>query len=59
MMKECNKCKCELALNNFHKNKGTKDGLQLTCKACRAKIALDYYRTEESSKRSKGKNAKR
>lgn len=33
-MKKCNKCKVELPLNEFHKNKRYIDGLQTSCKEC-------------------------
>jgi hypothetical protein len=33
-MKECNKCKNILSLNEFHNNKRMKDGKQRSCKAC-------------------------
>jgi len=38
-MKRCSLCKLELSLDNFSKNKRTKDKLQLYCKFCRKK----YY----------------
>ena len=32
--KKCSKCKRELPITEFHRNKATKDGLQSHCKEC-------------------------
>ena len=37
--KVCSECKIEYSLNNFHKNKCTKDGYHYFCKNCKR----DYY----------------
>jgi hypothetical protein len=37
--KVCSECKIEYSLNNFHKNKSTKDGYHYFCKNCKR----DYY----------------
>ena len=34
MIKTCFKCKKELSLDNFHKDKKTKDGIKIICKQC-------------------------
>jgi len=41
MIKNCSKCKIEKYLNEFYKNKLSKDGHQTSCKECRAKYYLD------------------
>ena len=42
-MKRCSRCKIEKELSEFHKKKGTKDGLQYWCKECRKKTPHDWY----------------
>jgi len=39
--KKCIKCHLLLGIDNFHKNKRTKDGLQNICKSCRRKWQQD------------------
>lgn len=52
-MKECKICKQNKSLDNFHKNKTSKDGYRNECKECKSKIdrklpideilAFDFY----------------
>ena len=52
-MKKCNKCNKTYTLDNFHKNRQSKDGLRHICKHCQSKkdrkityqeiVAFDYY----------------
>lgn len=43
MTKLCNKCKEDLPLTEFHKDKCKKDGLRTTCKSCRSDTSEKYY----------------
>lgn len=47
--KICGKCGNELSIDNFHKNKSTKDGLHNYCKDC-----MKSYRTSKKSNVEKG-----
>jgi len=47
MLKKCSKCKQELPLNEFHKNKYRNDGLQGNCKNCRSEYDKIYNATPE------------
>ena len=42
-MKECCKCKKELSLGSFYKNKRKIDGLQDYCKSCKKEFDKNYY----------------
>jgi len=42
-MKQCNKCKIDLPLNKFHKNKKYNDGFQKSCKDCCKKRDQQSY----------------
>lgn len=48
-MKICCACKVEKSLDNFGKNKSTKDGLQKQCKECR-RLTQIKYRNESTGK---------
>lgn len=43
MLKRCVGCKIEQPLNNFYRNKRSKDGLSIYCKQCKAKQHTIYY----------------
>jgi hypothetical protein len=42
-MKKCPKCKETKPLDNFGKNKSRKDGLQRTCRPCKAEYDKKFY----------------
>ena len=42
-MKVCSKCKKELSLEEFHKNKYSKDGHRSDCKSCHCQTQRVYY----------------
>lgn len=44
-MKKCNKCENEKSLNEFHKDKYSKDGVDHRCKQCRA----DYFQNNKET----------
>lgn len=43
LTKICPKCNKEKELQEFHKNKNKKDGLQILCKSCRKLHSANYY----------------
>ena len=43
--KRCSKCGTVTPLTGFNKRQGTKDGLQIQCKACLKKARKKYYST--------------
>ena len=43
-MKICSKCKLELSLDMFSKNKYAKDGLQIWCRVCANERSTAYYK---------------
>ena len=54
--KVCSKCKRELPISEFGKNKYEKDGLQSCCKVCKKQIQRIYYeRTREVQLENKRK----
>jgi hypothetical protein len=54
-MKECNKCKNILSLDEFHNNKRMKDGKQRSCKACvKIKDAKHWVESGKSRPRRVG-----
>lgn len=42
-MKLCRKCSTEKSIDDFHKNKGSKDGLTSVCKPCAIEKARKWY----------------
>ena len=42
MKKECSKCNNIKPLDEFHKNKGSKDGYRSKCKLCVKEYTKDY-----------------
>jgi hypothetical protein len=42
-MKKCNKCQIEKSINDFHKDKYSKDGIDNRCKQCRS----DYFQANK------------
>ena len=53
-MKKCSKCREMKPLNEFHKEKKSKDGLQGYCKPCRHKDGKKQYADPDSAKNSLG-----
>ncbi len=50
-MKTCTKCRQSLKEENFHKRKGSKDGLRSRCKACHSQDVSTYNATHREKKR--------
>jgi hypothetical protein len=50
MLKACTKCNIEKSLDNFHKSKREKDGLNYWCKTCVSNYCKEYNQTEERKK---------
>lgn len=44
--KKCGKCTRSKPLNDFHKHKRSKDGLQSYCKNCQVECARAYYQSK-------------
>lgn len=59
--KKCSKCKENLSLDNFYKDKKSKDGKQSVCKNCKKKLINEYYKhnPHKRSKISKESNLKK
>lgn len=53
MTKICSKCRKSLKLDEFHKNKAMKDGLNNVCKQCKSQYCKDN--AEEYKRRNKAK----
>ena len=54
MLKTCNRCKESQPIENFHKNKTTKDGKQNTCKSCKTEMRrLSYDPAVERTRKIK------
>lgn len=51
--KVCPKCKMELPISEFGKNKATKDGLRCYCKKCESRRASDYVKSEKGKRKRK------
>jgi hypothetical protein len=49
--KVCRKCKIEQPLDNFHKNKQNRDGLQTKCKKCAIEAARANYAANAEARR--------
>lgn len=69
-MKICRECRKSLSLENFSKNKYTKDGLEYFCKSCRKikhfqnkkynnKISREYYYNHRTERNEKAKQWKK
>lgn len=61
MLRYCSSCKEDLFLENFHKNKARKDGLQTFCKCCdkkRRKENPQIWRDWSAKQRSRNKHRK-
>jgi len=54
-MKVCSKCGKELSLDNFHKNKGNKDGLSGACKGCANERAKAWQEANTERAKANGK----
>ena len=50
MTKICSKCKCELDIIYFDKNKCSKDGYNNWCKSCKQKYYFEYYKKIKDNK---------
>jgi len=46
-MKYCSKCKKDIKLNNFHKDKTSKDGLYRWCKDCKKEYDISYRKSDK------------
>jgi len=46
-MKTCSKCKLELSIDSFNKDKTKKDGLTSSCKECKRKVDNNYFKNNE------------
>lgn len=55
MIKKCNKCNEYKTIENFTKNKNSKDSFDWICKSCRATINKDYYRRKAEKKKERFK----
>ena len=51
--KVCSKCKRELPISEFSKNKATKDGLFCSCKKCESRRVRDYLKSEKGKRKRK------
>ena len=51
--KVCSKCKRELPISEFGKNKATKDGLICSCKKCESRRVRDYVKSEKGKRKRK------
>ena len=51
--KVCSKCKKELPISEFGKNKATKDGLICSCKKCESRRVHDYVKSEKGKRKRK------
>jgi hypothetical protein len=49
--KVCNKCKIEKSVDEFHINKGGKDGYHSQCKICKNDCKKEYNKTNQSKRR--------
>lgn len=54
--KVCSKCRKELPLNMFCKNKNKSDGLNIYCKECFSIIQRKQYRKDIEKSREKSRN---
>lgn len=57
-MKRCAKCRQELALAEFHKNRSTKDGYQAYCKACLRRARRLSYQTDPTATQAANRRGK-
>lgn len=51
--KVCSKCKRELPIEMFSKNKATKDGLFCSCKKCESRRVHDYVKSKKGKRKRK------
>ena len=54
-MKVCSKCGIELSLDNFHKNKGNKDGMSGSCKGCANERSKAWQKANAKRVKANGK----
>lgn len=52
-VKICSKCKKELPISEFSKNKATKDRLNCYCKKCASRKVCDYVKSEKGRRKRK------
>ena len=50
--KFCPKCKRDLPLSMYYKDKSRKDGLSCYCKECKLKQAKEYQQTHKEEKKA-------
>lgn len=55
--KQCRKCKQQKALNEFHKNASSNDGLARWCKVCKTKAAKEYRQRCASAQRTSSQSS--
>lgn len=55
-MKKCTKCNLNKSLDNFYKNKNSKDGLQNQCKVCSNAASVAWYKANVEIERAKKKS---
>jgi len=54
-MKRCGRCEEDKPITEFNRHRGTKDGLQFTCKACKKAMSAAYYIKTKEVQIEKGK----
>lgn len=55
-MKTCTKCEEVKELGEFHRNKGTNDGMSTHCKKCVSVRGKEYYKENKGKFQEKGKD---
>lgn len=55
MLKECILCNNQLTIDNFHKDKSRKDGLNPRCKSCKSKLDAEYKSANKEKIKDKQK----
>ena len=53
--KKCSKCKVVKSVNDFHKHKGRKDGLQQACKECKKEYAKQHHQDNKEKNNERDK----
>lgn len=55
-MKTCSKCKLELSIDSFNRDKTKKDGLTSSCKECKRKVDNNYCKNNKDKIKEYKKN---
>lgn len=58
LYKTCCKCKQNQKIENFSRNKSTKDGLHYSCKPCKSNTDKNYYSKNKIQHKERVKNRK-